>query len=128
LIGSAGLFTIETKTFSKRPGPDAKVLFNGQDLIVDGLSLDRDPMVQAKAQAAWLSQLIGESTGRKLPVRPVILFPGWFVEQSKGSTREVWALNPKALPDFLAHEPKILAPEDVKLASYHLSRFIRASA
>ena len=125
LIGPAGVFTIETKTFSKRPSSDAKVTFDGERLVVDGHEPDRDPVVQAKAQARWLRELLAESTGRKFAVRPVIVFPGWWVEQSKGSTREVWVLEPKALPGFLAQEPEVLSPEDVKLASYHLSRFIR---
>jgi hypothetical protein len=125
LIGPAGLFTIETKTFSKPPGPGVKIGFDGERIFVDGFEPDRDPVVQAKAQTAWLSELLTESTGRKFPARPVILFPGWFVEQSKGSSREVWVLNPKALPDFLANESEVLAAEDVKLASFHLSRFIR---
>ena len=125
LIGPAGIFTIETKTFSKRPSLDAKVAFDGEHIVVDGHEPDRDPVVQAKAQANWLRELLAQSTGRKFAVRPVILFPGWWVEQSKGSRREVWVLEPKALPGFLAHEPEVLAPEDVKLASYHLSRFIR---
>jgi len=125
LIGPAGLFTIETKTYSKPLGADVKVGFDGERILVDGFEPDRDPVVQAKAQTAWLRELLAESTGRKFPARPVILFPGWFVEQSKGSLREMWVLNPKALPDFLANEPEVLAAEDVKLASFHLSRFIR---
>ena len=127
LIGPAGLFTVETKTFSKRPGPDVKIGFDGERILVDGFEPDRDPVVQAKAQMAWLRELLTESTGRKFPARPVILFPGWFVEQSKGSLREVWVLNHKALPAFLAKEPAILTAEDVKLASFHLSRFIRTA-
>lgn len=127
IVGPAGIFTIETKTISKRPGPDAKVVFDGDRVLVDGFEPDRDPVIQAKAQATWLRQLLFESTGRKLLVRPVIVFPGWWVEQSRGSTREMWVLEPKALPGFLAHEPEVLTSEDVKLASFHLSRFIRAS-
>ena len=127
LIGPAGAFTIETKTFSKRRSADAKVTFDGERIVVDGHEPDRDPVVQAKAQARWLRELLAQSTGRKFTVRPVILFPGWWVEQSKGSSREVWVLEPKALPGFLSHEPEVLSPEDVKLASFHLSRFIRTS-
>jgi hypothetical protein len=126
LIGPAGLFTIETKTFSKRPGPDAKVVFDGERILVDGFEPDRDPVVQAKAQTGWLRELLAQSTGRKFPVRPVILIPGWFVEQGKGTTREMWVLEPKALPGFLAHEPATVSAEDVKLVSFHLSRFIRS--
>lgn len=123
LIGPAGIFTIETKTWSKRP--DSRIVFDGDTITADGFTPDRNPVVQAKAQAGWLRELLAESTGRKFPARPVILFPGWWVEQGKGTTREVWVLEPKALPGFLDHEPEVLSAEDVKLASYHLSRFIR---
>jgi len=49
---------------------------------------------------------------------------GWCAYRA--SRREVWVLNPKGLPSFLENEAAILSAEDVKLASYHLSRFIRA--
>jgi len=60
-----------------------------------------------------------------LPVRPVVLFPGWFIDDSRASRKDLWVLEPKALSGFLAKEASVVAPEDVKLASYHLSRFIR---
>jgi len=37
-------------------------------------------------------------------------------------------LKPKALPAFLAHERETLTPEDVKLISYHISRYARAQS
>lgn len=37
----------------------------------------------------------------------------------------MWVLEHKALLGFLEQEPQRLATEDVKLASFHLSRFIR---
>ena len=126
LIGPAGAYTVETKTHSMPVRGNAKIAFDGEKLLVDGFEPDRDPIVQAKAQASWLRTLLNESTGRKLAVRPVILFPGWFVEQGKGTTRDVWVLEPKALPSFLSQEAPVLTSEDVKLASFHLSRFIRS--
>lgn len=127
LLGPTGMLTIETKTFSKRSSPDAKVIFDGERVLVDGYEPDRNPVAQAKAQAAWLRELLAESTGRKFSARPVILFPGWFVQQGKGTTREIWVLEPKALRAFLENEPAVLSMEDVKLASFHLSRFIRTN-
>lgn len=124
LIGPAGIFTIETKTFSKRSS-EARVYFDGEKILVDGIAPDRDPVVQCRAQCGWLRSLLEESTGRKLPVRGVILFPGWYVENPKGAQRETWVLEPKALPSFLEQEGEKLKPEDVKLASFHLSRFVR---
>jgi hypothetical protein len=48
------------------------------------------------------------------------------IEQTTQSKRRLWVLNPRALPAFLDNEPKRLADDDVKLASFHLSRFIRS--
>jgi len=51
LIGPAGVFTVETKTRTK-PHGDARVTFRGEALLVAGFEPDRDPIVQARAQAA----------------------------------------------------------------------------
>lgn len=126
LIGPAGVFTIETKTRSKPIGRDARVTFDGETILVDGNASDRDPVVQAKAQARWLRSLLQESTGKLFPIHPVVLFPGWYVESKPGSLSEIWVLEPKALPGFLDHAPGRLESDDVALASFHLSRFIRA--
>lgn len=96
LIGPGGIFTIETKTFSKRIGPDVQITFDGKTIMADGWPPDRDPVVQAKAQAGWLRDLLARSTSRQFEVWPVVLFPGWFVKQSPGSTSEMWVLNEKA--------------------------------
>lgn len=125
LIGPAGLFTIETKTWNKPGKGSPTITFDGEVLLAAGYEPDRNPVIQAKAQASWLQRLLAESTGKTLPVRPVVLFPGWFIDDSRASRKDLWVLEPKALSGFLAKEPSIVAPEDVKLASYHLSRFIR---
>ena len=39
----------------------------------------------------------------------------------------MWVLEPKALLKFLGNEQQCLTPEEVKLASFHLSRFIRSA-
>ena len=127
VVGPAGVFTIETKTWSKPARGEPRIDFDGESVVAAGYEPDRNPVVQARAQAAWLRRLIEESAGRRVVVRPVVVFPGWFVKQSDGSTREVWVLEPKALPGFLAHEADRLSPEDVKLIGYHLSRYIRVS-
>jgi hypothetical protein len=125
LVGPAGIFTVETKTWSKPERGDAKVAYDGTRLTANGLEPDRDPVVQAKAQSRWLGTIVRESTGRDFDVFPVVLFPGWFVEQDRKSRSTVWLLEPKGLPAFLQQEPVKLTREEVKLAAFHLSRFIR---
>jgi hypothetical protein len=126
LIGPAGIFTIETKTWSKPVSGNPQILFDGETIQIGGLSPERDPIIQAKAQASWLRSLLLESAGKRFEVHPVVVFPGWFITATAGARKEVWVLEPKALPSFLDHEPTRLEAEDVNLASFHLSRFIRS--
>lgn len=126
LIGPAGVFTIETKTWRKPQRGDARIVYDGNALTVAGREPDRDPLVQAKAQANWLRGLLSESTGRRMEVQPVVVFPGWFVEAASGAQRAVWVMEPKGLPAFLKNEPLRLPAEDVKLVAYHLARHVRS--
>lgn len=125
LIGPAGVFTVETKTWSKPAHGDARIAFDGECVKVADRAPDRRPVIQALAQAGWLRELLAESTGKTFPVWPVIVFPGWYVESADGARARLGVLSPKALPAFLGHEPGRLGDEDVRLASYHLSRFVR---
>lgn len=127
LVGPAGVFSIETKTWSKPKRGDARVVVDGDHLLINGKEPDRDPVAQAQAQSRWLRGLLTDSTGKTFEVTPVVLFPGWFVEQVGTGPRRTWVLEPKALPAFLQREADRLAPEDVKLASFHLSRYIRTT-
>lgn len=121
-----GIFAIETKTLSKPNDRGATVRIDDGGIKVNGFSLDRDPISQAKAQATWLHDTLAESTGKSFAIKSVILFPGWYVEPMRNTQdRRVWVLNPKALPAFIANEPQVLSDEDMRLAAYHLCRYIR---
>ncbi|MBL8485201.1 MAG: NERD domain-containing protein, partial [Rhodocyclaceae bacterium] len=54
LIGPAGVFTVETKTWKKPAKGSPRISFDGECLKADGIVPSRDPVVQAKAQASWL--------------------------------------------------------------------------
>jgi hypothetical protein len=94
VVHQSGVYAIETKTYSKPNRGEAKVFFDGQSVRIPGRELERDPVRQARAQAKWLQELIVETTGKKVPVRPVVVFPGWYVvptAEAKGG--DVWVLN-----------------------------------
>ncbi|MGP1382205.1 MAG: nuclease-related domain-containing protein [Thainema sp.] len=128
VICERGIFTIETKTYSKSSSGRSTIHFDGETITVNGKHMERNAVEQAKSQAYWIGEVLKESTGRTLPVKPVLVFPGWFVEsvKHKGETN-LWVLNPKALPSFIENQPQRISSEDVKLAAYHLSRYIRTS-
>jgi len=127
VIASQGIFVVETKTFSKPKGRDAKIVFDGEKVIIGGKRPSRDPIRQARANTAWIQDLLKERTGKSYAARPVILFPGWYVEtQGPHAHDRVWVLNPKALPSFIAKEKSALSMEDMKTATCHISRYIRS--
>ena len=126
VVSREGVFVIETKTFSKPKGRRTTIMYDGARVLVDGKSPDRDPVWQVRGNAAWMQELLKESTGKWFPVRPVVLFPGWYVETAAANAHEkVWVLNPKCLSSFIQNENVDLPAEDVSLIAFHLSRYIR---
>lgn len=125
LVAPQGIFTIETKTISKPLRGNARIAYDGERVRVGAYEPSRNPVQQAKAEAAWLRQLVSESTGKSITVRPVVVFPGWFVDQPKGVDLGVWVLEPKMLRARLLAQPVFLSEEDVRLCVFHLKRYIR---
>lgn len=80
LIGKSGVFAIETKGRSKPGNSDKR-----NEVIYDGTKLtfpdwqERKPIDQAVRQARWLEEWLSNSVGEEVKVRPVLCFPGWYV-------------------------------------------------
>lgn len=126
VICSKGIFVIETKTHSK-PSPDARVTFDGEQILVAGYKPDRDPIRQVRAESKWLLNTLKESTGKSFLVRGAVLFPGWYVDPVPDSVkRDTWVLEPKALPAWIERETLAINSADVSLAAFHLSRYVRS--
>ena len=123
LVGPQGLFLVETRTRARPARGVGRIRYDGEALTVAGHRGDRDPIQQVMAQARWIADLVSDSSGRNCFVRPVMLFPGWFVERLARTT-SVWALNPKTLPVVIDREPTRLGPEDVRLIASHLSHYV----
>jgi hypothetical protein len=127
VVSPKGIFVIETKTRSKPNGAGATVRYDGNKLFVNGNVPSREPIKQVQAISAWVQELLKKSTGKTFPVRPVVLFPGWYVEPENAHAQDkVWVLNPKCLLSFIQNEKVDLSPEDVNLISFHLSRYIQS--
>lgn len=124
VISEKGIYCIETKTYSKPSTGNPGVHFNGQTLRIDGLGGKNEILTQVTAASTWLKRTLKESTGKDFAIRPVILFPGWMVN-NENSFKEIWVLEPKAFPSFLKSQNDSIAYEDKKLTAFHLSRYIR---
>ncbi|WP_410473894.1 nuclease-related domain-containing protein [Guyparkeria sp. TX1] len=129
VIHLSGIYVIETKTWSKPDRGEARLLFDGSTIKKKGAPATDAPIIQVRAAKHWLTGVLEESTGRRFPIRPVVVFPGWYIEPTAEAKRsDVWVLNPKALPAFIGNSAGQLSPEEVKLCAFHLSRFVRTSA
>ena len=129
VISPKGIFTIETKTWCKRDG-NQKIWFDGNKLEVNGHNPDRDPVAQCFAQANSLKQIFRESTGKDFPVKPVIVFPGWFVDSDStrlAQERGFWLLNPEVLSSFMSNLPIVYNEEELKMLSFNLTRYIKTT-
>ncbi len=126
LVAPSGVYVVETKTYSKPDKGDARIIYTGDSLIYHNGFKDDKPLVQVKAAANWLKQIIKESTGRDFNVREVVLFPGWFIESTAESKQsDVWVLNPKALGAFISNSGMQLSVEDVALIANRVSIHVR---
>lgn len=126
VVGPRGIFTIETKTVSKPEKGKAIVQYDGQEVLVNGLAPDRDPIIQAKSQARWLRKLLKDVTTTEYAVRPVVIYPGWFVEGNQWRA-EVWVLHHEAFAKFLANENPALNHADIASISDAIKRHVRAA-
>jgi Nuclease-related domain len=124
LIGPGGIFAIETKTRSKHRG-SSEVEYDGKRVLVDGIAPDRDPVAQVEGNANHLQQLMKDMTGRDIDVRPVVLFPGWYVTRQPRGCR-TWVLNFSAFTKFVENESVHLSPEDIALYTDRLTRHLRS--
>ena len=127
LICESGIFVIETKTYSKPVGKSPKIIFTGESLNINNYE-NLKIIPQANAQKQWLEKLIYKETGTKFPVKPIVVFPGWFIEgegNKKSSAHDLWVLEPKALPSFLSKLPKTISKEDKTRITNCLSNYVR---
>ena len=122
LVGPTGIYSVETRTHARPDESKSVVNFDGSRVLVEGTQPHTDPVRKAKAQARWLRDKLRDSTGIQFPVQPVVLYPGWPVEQPlDGPARDLWVLNEQYLPVFLDRERRVLTEDSMGLAKSRLS-------
>lgn len=124
VIGPTGIFTVETKTVRKPAKGESIISFREEKILIDGINPDRDPLIQARAQAAWVKRFLESHLGKIFQVKPAVVYPGWFVEKMP-KTLDVWVLNEKALPTFIINEHAALGADNLQAITYQLCQHIR---
>ena len=129
IVSKHGIFIIETKTYSKPKSIEPEIIYTKNHIKINGFDTKDKLLKQARCEAKWLKEMLKSSTGKDYSIQTAIVFPGWFVKDKENqNSTNIWVLNPKALPKFISNTKEILSQEDMMLASYHISRFIRTNA
>lgn len=127
VLSRRGIYVVETKTYSKPVRGEPVVLYQNETLNIDGYDAGGAIIRQAKSEAASIQKILKRCMGKKYPVKPVVVFPGWYIKPKYANKdSEVWVLNPKALPKFIERQPVNMTLEDLRLVSMHLSKYIRS--
>ncbi len=127
VIAKSGIYVIETKTYSKSNDGSHRIVFDGSQLTLGNGFKTNKPIIQVKAASQWIRELLKETTGKNFSTKPVVVFPGWFIEPtSEAKASDVWVLNPKGLPTFIANSMTKLNDSEVSMISYHISRYVRS--
>jgi hypothetical protein len=99
LICPAGVFAISVELPEHPAGHEPSALFDGEFLEISGAIPIREPIARARVVARMFGKLLFERLGRAQRVIPVLLMPGWSVEQPSYPRLETCAASPA---DFLA--------------------------
>jgi hypothetical protein len=84
IVGPTGVFAVETKGRPKQARGSGKA---GSTVRYDGKALqfpdrrETKPVDQANRTAEWLHKWLTKAVGEPVPVRAVLLLPGWWVER-----------------------------------------------
>jgi hypothetical protein len=103
-VGTRGVFLIETKARRRRAGRkgqrEHEVVYDGECLQFPS-SRDSKPIEQARNNAKWLSNFLEKKTGEAVWVEPLVVLPGWYVQNSGNRNFPVKAMNAVYLPGYL---------------------------
>lgn len=107
VVGRTGVYALATRglttSAAKFDASDWDVVYDGHSLRFPGWQ-ETEAIEQASFQAAWLQKWLVEAGGNDVPVYPVLVLPGWYINQeAEGGIRVSNGKNIRSL--LLHHEP-----------------------
>lgn len=114
LIGSNGIFAIETKNYVKPAKGAPEVRYDGTTILWNGMRHTKcDEIAQARAAAVSAKELIDDLTGFNVYVHPVLCAVGWFVKSTDLYGHPVLLVMEKVLKSVI---PNVKAKKELSEA------------
>jgi len=127
IVGPAGVFAIETKYRTKRPGKagerDHEAIFDGNKIKYPSGYRDAKALEQASRNARWLATMLSKATRERVTAQPILALPGWLVTLKAKSDLKV--LSGRYVPDFISSEPAQLSDKAIQQISDQLEQRCR---
>lgn len=111
VVGRCGVFVIETKACG------GQVHYTKNRLCLNGRSFDKDPLRQVKGQAAYLSDMIEDMTGRRMFVEPILCFTKAWVDEHSLEVENVRLTRPRFLTSIVTGPVKYSSREVEDMAA-----------
>lgn len=124
VVGKGGVAVIETKTYRKPKGGDAKancrVEYDGQQLIWPNRRSTKE-LEQVRRNAEWLQKYLMKELSVETPPMQVVAIPGWYVVQPKGGDRTCRVMNQKQLAKGINDLKGVMSPKEEDLVIKRLT-------
>lgn len=129
VIGPPGVFAVETKGRSKVLSDDGEAKKQFRVSYQKGVlqfpnGIDKETVPQAERQAKWVHQWLSESTGQAVPVRPLIVLPGWYIDIKDSPTVPVIASG-YIQRYFLGQKLSVNDQKQIKQICYQIDQRVR---
>ena len=129
IVGSRGVFIVETKARRKPVSPDGTkhfaVSFDGDALVFPHGKSSAAP-AQIRRNVESFSKWISSATGESISASGILTIPGWWVEPSPPS--DILVLNPKQIRGaVLAQSRTLLSPAQIQRVCHQLEEKCRLS-
>ena len=124
VVGKGGVAVIETKTYRKPKGGEAKancrVEYDGQQLIWPNYRSTKE-LEQVGRNAEWLRKYLKKELLVETTSMQVLAIPGWYVVQPKGGDRMCRVMNQKQLAKGINDLNGSMSPKEEELVIKRLT-------
>lgn len=125
LVGTRGVFVVETKTRSKRTDArwekKATAVFDGRTIRFND-SLDVDAVKQARLNAREVARWLSASTGEQVEAQAILAVPGWWISDAP-PIDGLTARNPARIAPFVTIFPEgALTPAHLRRIIYQIEQ------